>query len=70
MLMFIACTYFLFWEYDRLRPLLFFQRKIKTQSPKLEFLLLPFLFAMGGVAAASIFAAFGVPIFTNLLHQF
>ncbi len=60
MLMLIACTYLLAWEYDRLKPLFFSGRETKTRLPKLELLWLPVLFTAGGAATAMLFAAFGI----------
>ena len=60
MLMLLACTYLLAWEYDRLTPLFFSGRETKTRLPKLEFFWLPTLFALGGAALATLFAVFGV----------
>jgi hypothetical protein len=60
MLMLLACTYLLAWDYDRLKPILFFKRETKTHLPKLEFLWLPVLFALCGAAAASLAASIGI----------
>lgn len=56
MLMLVACTYLVCWEYDRLKPLFFSKRKGKTKLPKLAFLGLPCLFALGGAGLVSFFA--------------
>lgn len=56
MLMLLACTYLVCWEYDRLKPLIFSKRKNKAQLPKLAFLWLPCLFALGGALLTSLFA--------------
>jgi hypothetical protein len=55
-LMLLASTYLVCWEYDRLKPFIFFGREGKSQFMKLEFLWLPGLFALGGAAVASFLA--------------
>jgi hypothetical protein len=59
-LMLLASVYLVAWEYDRLKPLLFFDRQRRAQVFKYEFVWLPLLFAAGGAFAASFFAYFGV----------
>ena len=59
-LMLLACTYLLAWEYDRLKPLFFSKRATKTTLPRLKFFWLSALFAFGGASLAAFFAAFGV----------
>jgi hypothetical protein len=59
-LMLLACTYLLTWEYDRLKSLFFSKRQTKTMLPRLEFFWLPVSFAFGGAAMAAFFATFGV----------
>lgn len=48
-LMFLAALYLVFWDYDRLKPILFFNRAEKISPTRFEFLLLPVLGALGGV---------------------
>ena len=59
-LMLLACTYLLAWEYDRLKPLVFSTRGSRAESPKLAFRWLPSLFAFGGASLACFFAYAGV----------
>ncbi|MBS1792593.1 MAG: DoxX family protein [Acidobacteria bacterium] len=54
-LMTLAATYLVAWDYDRLKPILFNRRRTNAGFLKFEYLWLPFLFAIGG-AAASVFA--------------
>ena len=55
-LMFLAALYLVCWEYDRLKPLLFARRSEKVFYPKLEFLWLPALGALGGACLAAVAA--------------
>lgn len=48
-LMFLAALYLVCWDYDRLKPVLFFNRAEKISPTKFEFLLLPILGALGGI---------------------
>lgn len=66
-LMLLAAIYLVGWEYDRLKPVLFFDRAARARTFKLEFVWLPLLFAAGGAFAASFFAYFGV---ANIDRQF
>lgn len=59
-LMLLAVLYLVAWEYDRLKPLLFGDRGLRTDSGYRLFARLPLLFAGAGAAAASIFIVFGV----------
>lgn len=49
-LMFLASLYLVCWDYDRLKAILFFERKSKSDFFKLEFVWLPVLFVLGGGA--------------------
>ena len=59
-LMLVAVLYLVAWEYDRLKPLLFADRALRTDRGNRLFIVLPLLFAGAGAAAASFFIAFGV----------
>ena len=48
----LAATYLVFWDYDRLKPILFDKRAGKTTFLKYELVWLPSLFAFGGIFAA------------------
>ena len=60
LLMLFACAYLVAWDYDRLKPILFFQRTTNARLIKMEFIWLPILFAAGGSATAFLAAALGV----------
>lgn len=48
-LMALAGTFMVAWEYDRLKPIIFFTRKDRTRRFKLQLLLIPTVFALGGI---------------------
>ncbi len=51
-LMFLAALYLVCWDYDRLKPLLFFNREEKVRFSHSEFLWFPALGAFGGITVA------------------
>src|SRR5205085_8013477 len=53
-LMSLAAAYLVAWDYDRLKPVLFYKRKTKANVFKLEFVYLLILFAIGGALIAGI----------------
>ena len=66
-LMSLAATYLVFWEYDRLKPILFYKRREKVNFFKREFVWLPVFFALGGVAMAGLWAFIRLGNFHNYL---
>lgn len=59
-MMFLASLYLVCWDYERIKPIFFSPRKVKSDFPKLEFLWLPLLCAGGGLAVAMLFVTVGV----------
>ncbi|MGC2237280.1 MAG: hypothetical protein WA584_14045 [Pyrinomonadaceae bacterium] len=53
-LMSLAAAYLVAWDYDRLKPILFYKRETKANVFKLELVYLPILFAVGGALVAGI----------------
>jgi hypothetical protein len=53
-LMSLAGTYLVAWEYDRLKPVLFRTRKLGTRPLPYQFVAIPLFFALGGVAMAGL----------------
>jgi len=51
-LMSLAATYLAAWEYDRLKPVIFYNRKEKPRSFGHKMILIPCFFALAGVFAA------------------
>ena len=66
-LMLLAATYLVAWDYDRLKPIFFSNRKEKTRPFKFQFLWIPALFAVGGFFITAFFAFFKV---ANLHQRF
>jgi hypothetical protein len=58
--MFLAALYLVAWDYDRWKAILFGNRKERAAVLKYEFIWLPLLFAVGGIAAAGVFFAMGL----------
>lgn len=52
LLMAFAATWLVAWEYDRLKPIIFHDRDERTNGGKLQFLVIPLFFAIGGIAMA------------------
>ena len=52
LLMALAATWLVAWEYDRLKPIIFHDRGERAAGGKLQFLAIPLFFAAGGVAMA------------------
>lgn len=48
-LMLLACTYLVAWDYDRLKPLFFSERKERSLPFNYQMLWIPALFAFGGI---------------------
>lgn len=59
-MMFLASLYLVCWDYERIKPIFFSPRKAKSDFPKLEFLWLPLLGAIGGFAVAMVFVLVGI----------
>lgn len=64
-LMCLAATYLVAWEYDRLKPIIFYNRGEKTRSLPMQFVSIPVFFALGGVAMAGLWAFIGLGNFAN-----
>lgn len=61
----LAAVWLTAWEYDRLKPILFYTRSLRTRRFRLETLLIPVAFAAGGASMASIWAAIGLGNFAD-----
>ncbi len=64
-LMSLAAAYLVAWDYDRLKPILFYGRETKANIFKLELVYLPILFAAGGALVAGIWALMRLGNFPN-----
>ena len=67
-LMTLAATYLVAWDYDRLKPILFSQRIEKAGFIKHEFVWLPILFAIGGASVGVIWWLIRLGNFRNYLY--
>jgi hypothetical protein len=67
-LMSLAATWLVAWEYDRLKPLLFSKRADRTQKIPHQFLIIPLFFALGGVIMAFIWKLIGLGNFSNYFN--
>ena len=67
-LMSFAAAYLVCWDYDRLKPVLFYKRRKSTTFLNREFLLLPAFFALGGMVMAGFWAFIRLGNFRNYLY--
>lgn len=67
-LMCLAAVFLVAWDYDRLKPILFYRRSEKAGLFKYEFVWLPMLFAGGGAAVAGIWAVMRLGNFPNYFN--
>lgn len=64
----LAGTFLVAWEYDRLKPIVFYSRKEKPRRFKLQFFTIPVFFAAGGVVMAFLWWTIGLGNFPNYLN--
>ena len=67
-LMSLAATWLVAWEYDRLKPILFSTRTEKTRDLRLQFIAIPLFFATGGAAMAMLWKSIGLGNFSSYLY--
>ena len=67
-LMCFAAAWLAAWEYDRLKPFLFSKRVGHTRNTSRQFVVLPALFAAGGLAMAIVWKIIGLGNFSNYLN--
>ena len=61
----LAATWLTAWEYDRLKPILFFDREDRGPKLTYRFLGIPLFFAAGGVAMAALWKILGLGNFAD-----
>lgn len=61
----LAAAWLVAWDYDRLKPVLFYRRDAKANVFKYELVWLPAFFALGGAAVAGIWAIIRLGNFRN-----
>ena len=64
-LMCLAATWLVAWDYDRLKPILFSKRSQPAQGVQMQFIVLPLFSGLGGVAAAVLFWSIRLGNFSN-----
>ena len=66
--MLLAALWLAIWEYDRLKPIVIYDREKRTTPYKLQFLIVPAFFALGGVAMAVLWWVVRLGNFSNYLN--
>jgi len=66
-LMCLAATWLVAWEYDRLKPIVFHKRTEHTRSVPLQFISIPLFFAAGGVVMGVLWWLIRLGNFSNYL---
>lgn len=66
-LMCLAATYLVAWEYDRLKPIVFYTREEKPRPLRLQLVAVPLFFAAGGAAAGVLAWIIGLGNLPNYL---
>ena len=66
-LMCLAATWLVAWEYDRLKPILFSKRDERTRSLPVQFISIPIFFALGGVVMGVLWWMIRLGNFSNYL---
>jgi hypothetical protein len=61
----LAATWLVAWEYDRLKPIVFYDRDERARSLPYQFIAIPLFFAAGGVAMAALWKLIGLGNFAS-----
>lgn len=67
-LMSLAAAFLTTWEYDRLKPIIFYTRGERTRGFRIYWLAIPVFFAVGGIAMAFIWRLIGLGNFSNYFN--
>ena len=67
-LMLFAAAWLAAWEFDRLKPMVFWNRTGRTHTYPVQFLVIPLFFAAGGVAMAFVWKLIGLGNFSNYFN--
>jgi len=67
-LMCLAATYLVAWEYDRLKPIIFHTRERRTAGIRNQYVLIPLFFAIGGIVMAVLWKLIRLGNFSNYLN--
>ena len=66
--MLLAAMWLTAWEYDRLKPIVFFDREERAKPVRLQFLTVPAFFAVGGIVMAALWWKIRLGNFSNYLN--
>jgi hypothetical protein len=67
-LMTLAATWLVAWEYDRLKPILFYGRGDRTRGLPYQFVTIPLFFASGGIVMAFLWKLIRLGNFPSYLN--
>ena len=67
-LMCLAATYLVAWEYDRLKPIIFYNRNQRTASIRNQYIVIPLFFGIGGIVMAGLWRVIRLGNFPNYLN--
>lgn len=68
LLMWFAAAFLVAWEYDRLKPIVFWTRETRPRRFKLQWVAIPAFFALGGIAMAFLWWSIGLGNFSNYFN--
>lgn len=68
-LMAIAALYLVCWEYDRIKPIIFWKRDSQTVSLPYQFIVIPMFFAFGGLVLNLLFRMFLARTFVDFFYS-
>jgi hypothetical protein len=64
----LAATYLVAWEYDRLKPIIFYNRNQRTASIRNQYIVIPLFFGIGGIVMAGLWRVIRLGNFPNYLN--
>jgi len=67
-LMCLAATYLVAWEYDRLKPIILYNRNRRTASIQNQYIVIPLFFGIGGIVMAGLWKVIRLGNFPNYLN--
>jgi len=67
-LMCLAATYLVAWEYDRIKPIILYNRNRRTASIRNQYIVIPLFFGIGGIVMAGLWKVIRLGNFPNYLN--
>jgi hypothetical protein len=64
----LAAVWLVAWEFDRLKPIVFFDRAERPTPLRMQFVVIPLFFAVGGAAMAFLWWSIGLGNFSNYVN--